>query len=85
MVAQGWLFFLLSGIGERMFSPAELLSSGTAMSENHITYEIASPPHLLKEKCCSSQRQILTGSVVSCTPLHLAVLLLVDHGLIISC
>lgn len=44
MVAQGWLFFLLSGIGERMFSPAELLSSGTAMSENHITYEIAPPP-----------------------------------------
>lgn len=48
MVAQGWLFFFLSGIGERMFSPAELLSSGTAMSENHIMYEIASPPQSFK-------------------------------------
>ena len=43
-MARGWWFFLLSGIGERMFSPAELLSSGTTMSENHIMYEIASPP-----------------------------------------
>lgn len=37
------LVFLLSGIQGGMFSPAGFLSSGTAVSENHIMCEIASP------------------------------------------
>lgn len=37
------LFFLLSGIQGGMSSPAGFLSSGTAVSENHIMCEIVSP------------------------------------------
>ena len=37
------LFFLLSDIQGGMSSPAGFLSSGTAVSENHIMCEIVSP------------------------------------------
>lgn len=80
------LFFLLSGIQGGMFSPAGFLSSGTALSENHIMCEIVSPSvpifQTKKHVVVARGRPQLA---VSCSPpsLHSAILLLVDHGLII--